>query len=76
MSSKKNFFLQNHNYTEDDAEEYVSHPLNTFSLIKRTAIDWPILKDKLFGDNIHDHAGNKHVLFKNRTISLIFPFSL
>ena len=57
MSSKKNFFLQNHSYTEDDAEEYVSHPLNTFSLIKRTAIDWPILKDKLFGDNIHDHAG-------------------
>ena len=52
-------FLQNHNYTEDDAEEYVSHPLNTFSLIKRTAIDWPILKDKLFGDHIHDHAGNK-----------------
>ena len=33
-----NTYYKDHNYTEEDAEEYVSHPLNTFSLIKRTAI--------------------------------------
>lgn len=43
-------YYENHNYTEDDAEEYVSHPLNTFSLIKRTAMDWPQVQKRLFGD--------------------------
>ena len=42
-----NTYYKDHNYTEADAEEYVSHPLNTFSLIKRTAIDWPKVKGPL-----------------------------
>ena len=45
-----NTYYKDHNYTEADAEEYVSHPLNTFSLIKRTAIDWPKVKERLFGN--------------------------
>ena len=45
-----NTYFENHNYTEEDAEDYVSHPLNTYSLIKRTALDWPAVQNKLFGN--------------------------
>ena len=48
-------YYENHNYTEDDAEEYVSHPLNTFSLIKRTAMDWPQVQKRLFGDKTKEN---------------------
>ena len=42
-------YFSDYNYTIEDAEEYVSHPLNTFSLIKRTYLDWPAVTEKLFG---------------------------
>ena len=48
----KNFEI--HNYTEEDAESYVSHPLNTFSIIKRTSMEWPKLKEKLFGNKTQE----------------------
>ena len=36
--------FKDHNYTEFDAEEYVSNPLNTYAMIKRQAILWPQVK--------------------------------
>ena len=42
---------KDHNYTAQDAEEYVSNPINTFALIKRTAYMWPNLKHALFNQS-------------------------
>ncbi len=33
-----NKYYSNYNYTEDDATEYVSHPINTYVLLKRTSL--------------------------------------
>ena len=62
------YFFQNHNYTEDDAEEYVSHPLNTFALIKRTGLEWPRVKEKLFGNDTNDQIDNLINLVKGYDI--------
>ena len=40
------------NYTEDDAEEYVSNPINTYCLLKRTALHWPRVKAVIFNDTV------------------------
>ena len=39
---------KNYNYTEEDAEEYVSNPINTYVLLKRTALYWPQVKAVIF----------------------------
>ena len=31
-------YYSNYNYTEEDAAEYVSHPINTYVLLKRTSL--------------------------------------
>ena len=40
--------FKDHNYTELDAEEYVSNPLNTYAMIKRQALTWPKVRNRLF----------------------------
>ena len=40
------------NYTEADAEEYVSNPINTYCLIKRTALHWPRVREVIFNDTV------------------------
>lgn len=40
------------NYTEADAEEYVSNPINTYCLLKRTALHWPRVKEVIFNDTV------------------------
>ena len=41
-------YYKNYNYTEDDAAEYVSNPINTYVMLKRTALQWPQVKQKVF----------------------------
>ena len=36
----------------DDVEEFVSNPINTFTMIKRTSLYWPGLKKHLFNQTI------------------------
>ncbi len=36
----------------DDVEEFVSNPINTFTMIKRTSLYWPGLKNHLFNQTI------------------------
>lgn len=43
-------YYKDYNYTEEDAEEYVSNPINTYMLIKRTALEWPNAKAILFNE--------------------------
>ena len=37
-------YYKNYNYTVDDAVEYVSNPINTYVMLKRTAVHWPHVK--------------------------------
>lgn len=64
-----NAYYQNHNYTEQDAEEYVSHPLNTFSLIKRTAMDLPKVYEKLFSNKSQEKIENMSKLINKYQIT-------
>ena len=41
---------KNHNLTEEDAHEYVSNPINTYMLIKRTSLEWPNIKKVVFNE--------------------------
>ena len=41
-------YYKDYNYTEEDAYEYVSNPINTYMLIKRTALEWPTVKKVVF----------------------------
>ena len=41
---------KDHNYTEADAHEYVSNPINTYMLIKRTSLEWPNIKKVVFNE--------------------------
>ena len=36
----------------DDVDEFVSNPINTFTMIKRTSLYWPALKKHLFNETI------------------------
>ena len=36
------------NVTEKEAAEYVAHPVNTYKMIKRAALQWPQVKKKVF----------------------------
>ena len=38
----------------DDVEEFVSNPINTFTMIKRTSLYWPALKNHLFNQTLID----------------------
>ena len=46
------------NYTEADAEEYVSNPINTYCLLKRTALHWPRVKEVIFNDTVDQQMEN------------------
>jgi len=48
------------NYTEADAEEYVSNPINTYCLLKRTALHWPRVKEVIFNDTVDNQM--EHLL--------------
>ena len=41
-------YYKDYNYTEEDATEYVSKPINTYMLIKRTSLEWPNVKAVVF----------------------------
>ena len=41
---------KDYNYTEADAHEYVSNPINTYMLIKRTSLEWPNIKKVVFNE--------------------------
>ncbi len=43
-----------YNYTEEDAHDYVSNPINTYMLIKRTAMDWPNVKEIIFNATVDE----------------------
>ena len=45
-----NTYYKDYNYTEEDAHEYVSNPINTYMLIKRTGLEWPAAKKVIFND--------------------------
>lgn len=45
-------YYKDYNFTEEDAHEYVSNPINTYMLIKRTSLEWPRLKHILFNDSL------------------------
>lgn len=41
-------YYKDYNYTEADANDYVSNPINTYMLIKRTAVEWPAVRKVVF----------------------------
>ncbi len=49
-------YYQDWNYTEADATEYVSNPINTYMLIKRTGLEWPNVKKVLFNETAEAEA--------------------
>ena len=54
------------NYTEADAEEYVSNPINTYCLLKRTALHWPRVKEVIFNDTV-DQQMEDLIAIMNKT---------
>ena len=38
----------NGSVTVEEAAEYVAHPINTYKMIKRAALQWPQVKKKVF----------------------------
>lgn len=45
-----NTVYKDYNYTAEDAHEYVSNPINTYMLIKRTSLEWPNVKKVVFNE--------------------------
>ena len=49
-------FLNKHyadfDYTEDEVAEYVSNPINTYVMIKRTAVEWPKVRAIVFNETL------------------------
>ena len=41
-------------YLQEDIEEYISNPINVFVMIKRGALYWPYVKDKLNNQTMFD----------------------
>ena len=52
LDSYLNRHYKNFDYTEDDVAEYVSHPINAFTMIKRTALVWPKLRAILINETL------------------------
>ena len=40
------------NITEEEAAEHVAHPVNTYKMIKRAALQWPSVKKKVFDQDV------------------------
>jgi hypothetical protein len=38
----------------DDIDEFVSNPINTFTMIKRLTLYWPSVRDHLFNQTLID----------------------
>ena len=53
----------------EDAEEYVSNPINTFALIKRTALWWPQLNGTLFNNATESKLDETIALLEKYDIS-------
>ncbi len=51
-----NKYYADWNYTEEDAHDYVSNPINTYMLIKRTGLEWPNVKKVLFNETAEAEA--------------------
>ena len=45
-------YYLNFNYTEEDVPEYVSNPINTYMMIKRTAVEWPKVREVVFNKTL------------------------
>ncbi len=41
---------KDHNVTQEEAEEYVSNPINTYVMIKRQSKEWPKVREAVFSD--------------------------
>lgn len=39
----------------DDIDEFVSNPINTYTMIKRLSVYWPPLKEHLFNETTDNH---------------------
>ena len=52
LDSFLNRHYKNFDYTEDDVAEYVSNPINAFTMIKRTALEWPKLGAILLNETL------------------------
>ena len=48
-------YYKDYNFKEEDAHEYVSNPINTYMLIKRTSMEWPQLKKVLFNKTLDEN---------------------
>ena len=42
----------------EDVDEFVSNPINTFTMIKRLTLYWPSVRDHLFNQTIIDQWGD------------------
>ena len=49
-------FLNKHyvdfDYTKDDVAEYVSNPINTYVMIKRTVVEWPKVRAVVLNETL------------------------
>ena len=42
----------------EDVDEFVSNPINTFTMIKRLTLYWPSVRDHLFNQTVIDQWGD------------------
>ena len=52
LDSYLNRHYKNFDYAEDDVPEYVSNPINAFTMIKRTALEWPKVRAILLNETM------------------------
>ncbi len=50
--------IQNQNFCAESAEEYVSNPINTYMLLKRTGLHWRMARDIVFNETAEREFGN------------------
>ena len=51
---KVGYFNEGDNMMMDDVEEFISNPINTYTMIKRLTLYWPQLRDHLFNQTLID----------------------
>ena len=49
---KVGYYNHEDNLMMDDVEEFVSNPINTFTMIKRLTMYWPSVRDHLFNQTL------------------------
>ncbi len=51
---KVGYYNEGDDMMMDDVEEFVSNPINTYTMIKRLTLYWPEVRDHLFNQTIID----------------------